>query len=80
LHSRFQTNLAYHAVPVANDQGHAEPQAEAQGATAQRSPATAGRRRRQAPFRRPASTMTQTEKDREQDEYEPAEGRQETRP
>jgi len=71
--SRFQSNLAFHAVPVANEQGHAEAQAEAQGATAQRSPATpAGATPGAIP--KPASMMSQTEKDREEDEYSQEKG------
>jgi type IV secretion system protein VirB10 len=68
FNSRFQTNLAYHAVPVANDQ--AQPQAEA--ATGERSPATAANAANAAAgaVPRSASTMTQTEKDKEQDEYD----------
>jgi len=68
--SRFQSNLAYHAVPVANEHGQAqgESQGEGQGATAQRSPAVPANASPGA-VPRSASMMTQTEKDREEEEY-----------
>src|ERR1039458_4848514 len=66
--SRFQSNLAYHAVPVANEHGQGEAQGEAQGATAQRSPAVPANASPGA-VPRSASMMTQTEKDKEEDEY-----------
>ena len=64
--SRFQSNLAYHAVPVANEQGQVQSQGE--GATAQRSPAVPANASPGA-VPRSASMMTQTEKDREEEEY-----------
>jgi len=73
--SRFQSNLAFHAVPAANEQaeGPAEGQGEAQGAIAQRSLATpAGAPPGAIP--KPASMMSQTEKDREEDEYNQEKG------
>ena len=73
--SRFQSNLAFHAVPAANEQaeGPAEGQGEAQGAIAQRSLATpAGAPPGAIP--KPASMMSQTEKDREEDEYSQEKG------
>jgi type IV secretion system protein VirB10 len=68
--SRFQSNLAYHAVPVANEQGKGQDQGQAQGeaATAQRSPATPASAALGA-VPRTASMMSQTEKDREEDAY-----------
>jgi type IV secretion system protein VirB10 len=63
FNSRFQSNLAYHAVPVANALG------QAQAETAQRSLATPASAAPGA-VPRPASMMSQTEKDKEQDEYD----------
>ena len=66
--SRFQSNLAYHAVPVANEHGQGQGQDQGQGATAQRSPAVPANASPGA-VPRSASMMTQTEKDREEEEY-----------
>ena len=67
FNSRFQSNLAFHAVPVANEQGQGQGQ-HGEAATAQRSPATPANAS-PGTVPRSASMMTQTEKDREEEEY-----------